>query len=97
MSLNLIDEMSKCRDTVKNMSYSMAEIAQAAEMLGLDRMSEQIFYHIDKLEAAVDRVNKAVSQSINERYVEAQASSVNVFKAVLAGIELRDEERNNKD
>lgn len=74
-------------------SWYIGRISQLLEEVGNTKLSKRLLLkHLD-LEQAIEEIDNAVSQNINEQYLLAQQSSANVLKAALAGGELSRREK----
>jgi hypothetical protein len=88
--------MHKCYDKLDQLSYRMFSLAKPLSIIGLDKLSVELFSVSQDIEAVRQQITDAVNADQNKQYQQAMQSSLNVFNAATAGIALASV-KNKKD
>lgn len=85
-SPELIEAMSDHRAVVFAAESRLRDIADAAWLLGQERLAKQLIDIADGITTTADRLNGAVGGAIHGRLVDAEQATASMIAAAFAGM-----------
>jgi hypothetical protein len=71
--------------SITNIGIRLEELAKAAETLGNNALSNELFEYADSLKFSAKAINYAISENLIENVRQAERNSLNILNSALAG------------
>lgn len=94
---NILDATSSNRRYVEGCAGRMVSLARSADMLGMDKLAEELDMMAEGLLEGVDDVNKAVGEALQQHVHGINKASDNMFQALVQGVAIGAEKVKNND
>ena len=88
MADQYLDRLHNADCELTAVHFGLLELAKAFAITGNRRVSDKLYDMAEAIHNSAKEIRDATSQELTDRVRQAQESSVNVLKGVLAGVEL---------
>lgn len=91
-----LSKLNNCSERLTNIHMNLDRLAAAFYTTGNENMFEELDYISNEISNISKQIDKASGEVVAETYKTSQENSGNVLRAVLAGIGISKENKDNK-
>lgn len=84
----LLNAVSVMRGAANHTHDELLDLADAASMVGLDRMAKRLSALAEYIVHAADDLNKAHGEAVYDTLVVSERATINMMNGILAGVEI---------